>query len=114
MVGNITVCIGPAITTGLRTKSYGISPFNPRFYRKNKIIAPGCIFNCTEFGTIKIRVIQYFSFPKIFNRTFKAKPTKDNMLLHLTPRHVGKADIIFILKFDYRDVSVLNCYFCHY
>ena len=38
-------------------------------------------FNCTEFGTIKIGIVQHFPFTKIFDSAFKAKPTEDNMLL---------------------------------
>ena len=89
MVGNIAVCISSAITASLRAKSYGISPFNPRLYGEDKIVAPGSIFKCTEFGTIKIRVVQYLLFSEVFNRTFKAQPTEDDMLLHLTSCHVG-------------------------
>ena len=35
------------------------------------------VFNCTEFGTIKIGIIQHFPFAKILDSAFKTKPTED-------------------------------------
>ena len=45
-------------------------------------------FNYTEFGTIKIGIIEHFPFPEILYGAFKAQPTKDYMLLHLATCHV--------------------------
>ena len=95
------------------SKCHSVCPFNPRLYRENEIVASCCIFNCTEFGTIKISVIQYFPFSKIFDCAFEAKPTEYDMLLQLASCHICKADIILVIIFYDVYISVLNCYFCH-
>mgnify|MGYP007028568249 CR=1 FL=1 len=107
------MCICATVATSLRTNADCIGPFYPRFYRKHEIVASCCIFNCTEFGTIKIGIIQHFSFAKILQRAFETKPTEDDMLLHLTACHIGQADIIFFIVLDNGYVGVEDSYFGH-
>lgn len=46
-------------------------------------------FNCTEFGTIKTWIVQHFPFPDILKGAFQTKPSKNDMLLHLTTSHIS-------------------------
>ena len=48
------------VTPCLWHDSNCIRALNPSLDRKYKIITTSCIFNCTEFGTIKIRIIKRF------------------------------------------------------
>ena len=113
MICYIPMCICATVATSLRTNADCIGPFYPRFYRKHEIVASCRIFNCTEFGTIKIGVIQHFPFAKIFDSAFKTKPTEDNMLLQLTFCHVCKADVVFFIVLDNANICILNGNFCH-
>lgn len=47
------MCVCAAIASSLGVNAYSVCPFNPRLYRENEIVVPSCIFNCTEFDTIK-------------------------------------------------------------
>ena len=113
MICYIPMCICATVATSLRTNADCIGSFYLRFYRKHEIVASCRIFNCTEFGTIKIVVIQHFPFAKIFDSAFKTKPTEDNMLLQLTFCHVCKADVVFFIVLDNANICILNGNFCH-
>lgn len=71
------------------------------------------IFNCTEFGVIKIGIIEHFPFSEIFNGAFKAQPTENYMLLHLAASHVCQADIILLVVFYNCYFGILNCDLYH-
>ena len=114
MICYIPMCICTTITTCLRTNTDGTGTFYPRFHRKHKIVTSCRIFNCTEFGTIKIGIIQHFPFAKILDSAFKTKPTEDNMLLQLASCHVCKADVVFFIVLDNANICILNSNFCHY
>lgn len=70
-------------------------------------------FNCIEFGTIKIRIIQLFPFSEILYCAFEAHPSENNMLLHLAMCHIGQRDIIFILNINNRYFCIFNFYLRH-
>ena len=53
------------------------------FYRENKVVTSSRIFNCTEFGIIKMGIKQSFPFPNILNGTFQTQPLDDDMFFHL-------------------------------
>jgi hypothetical protein len=90
-----------------------ISFLNPLLYRQNKIIASGRIFNCTEFGIIKIGIEQNLPFTGIFNRVFKAESFNNDMLSHLTVCHIGKRNVVEIVNLDNGYVGACYIYFCH-
>jgi len=79
-----------AVTTNLCGNIDSVGAFNPLFYRRNKIIAACGIFNCTEFGIIKIRIEQKLPFSNVFNRDFQNGPFDNDMFLHLACSHIYK------------------------
>ena len=71
MISNIPVGVCPTIAASLSHNAYGSGSLNPCLDRQNKVVAACRIPNCIEFGTIKIWVIQFLPFSKVFNSTFK-------------------------------------------
>ena len=114
MVGYISVCVCAAITPGLRLYSDCVGTFYPCFHGKDKVITSRFIFNCTEFGTIKNGIIQYFLLAKVFDGALQTEPSEDDILLKLAACHVCKADVIFFVVFDKAGVRVLNGNLCHW
>src|SRR5690554_1055634 len=57
MKSNIFMGISSTIPTWLSENALGIRSLNPVFSRQNEAISPRLIFNYTEFGIIKIRII---------------------------------------------------------
>jgi hypothetical protein len=72
---NIFVSIRSAVTSCFCGNTNGGGASNPLFYREYKIVAACRIFNCTEFGIIKIGIIRC-SFCNFFGCVFgsPAKP----------------------------------------
>ena len=46
------------------------------------------ISKCTEFGTIKIRIVEHLPFTKVLNRAFQTEPTEYDVLLQLASCHI--------------------------
>ena len=66
-------------------------------YFPNEIIIACLISNCTEFGIIKIRIIQQLPLTQIVYRILQTHPLKDNMFLHLAMRHVCQRDVVLLV-----------------
>ena len=113
MVGYVSMCISTAISACARHNTYCTSTLNPILDRKHEIVATRRVFNCIEFGTIKIRIIKFFPFAKIFYCAFETHPSENNMLLHLAVCHICQRDIIFVLQANYRYFCIFNLYLSH-
>ena len=71
------------------------------------------ISKCTEFGTIKIGVVEHFSFTKVLNCTFQTEPTENDVLLQLTTSHIGQRNIVIVIVRNDGYLRILDINLCH-